>query len=144
MFVETVAGKGYRFVADANEVGASSGTPSTRVTVGVLPFENLSVDPEREYLADGLTDETIAVLGQVDPQHIGAIGRTSVKAYKRTMKTLADIGRELSADYLVEGSLAEGARCGSRQSSSACGTRCRSGRRPTTASRAACSRSRAS
>lgn len=85
--------------------------PPSRVTVAVLPFENLSGDAEREYLADGLAEETIASFGQIDPQRVGVIGRTSTVAYKGTRKSLAEIGRELGADYLVEGSIrGEGAR----------------------------------
>ena len=83
----------------------------TRVTVAVLPFENMSGDAEREYLADGLAEETIAAFDQFDPERLGVIGRTSTVAYKGTRKSLAEIGRELGADYLVEGSIrAEGAR----------------------------------
>jgi TolB-like protein/DNA-binding winged helix-turn-helix (wHTH) protein/Tfp pilus assembly protein PilF len=81
----------------------------TRRTLAVLPFENLSGDPARDYLADGLAEETIASLGQIDPAHVMVIGRTSVMTYKGTTKSLATIGRELGVDYLVEGSLrAEG------------------------------------
>lgn len=87
------------------------GAGASRVTLAVLPFENLSGDPEREYLADGLADETIAALGQIDPDHVSVIGRTSTAAYKRTTKSLAQIGQELRADYLVESSIqAEGGR----------------------------------
>ena len=82
-----------------------------RVTIAVLPFEHLGGDPEREYLTDGLTEETSASLGQVDPEHLSVIGRTSTKAYKGTRKSLAEIGQELGVDYLVEGSVrAEGRR----------------------------------
>jgi TolB-like protein/DNA-binding winged helix-turn-helix (wHTH) protein/Flp pilus assembly protein TadD len=85
--------------------------PPSRVTVAVLPFENLSGDADREYLADGLAEETIASFEQFDPERLGVIGRTSTAAYKGTRKSLADIGRELGADYLVEGSIrAEGGR----------------------------------
>jgi TolB-like protein/Flp pilus assembly protein TadD len=71
----------------------------------VLPFENLSSDPEREYLADGLTEETIAALGQIDPDRLGVIGRTSVMAYRKTKKTIAEIGSDLGASYLIESTL---------------------------------------
>jgi TolB-like protein/Tfp pilus assembly protein PilF len=73
--------------------------------LAVLPFENFGSDPEREYLADGLTDDTIASLGQIDPEHISVIGRTSTMAYKGTRKSLATIGAELNVNYLVESSL---------------------------------------
>jgi TolB-like protein/tetratricopeptide (TPR) repeat protein len=88
-----------------------SGTPVSRVTIAVLPFEHLGGDPERQYLTDGLTEETTASLGQIDPEHVSVIGRTSTRAYKGTRKTVAEIGRELGAEYLVEGSVrAEGRR----------------------------------
>ena len=73
--------------------------------MAVLPFENLSGDPDREYLADGLAEETIVSLGQIDPERVHVVGRTSMMVYKRTTKSLATIGRELGADYLVESSV---------------------------------------
>ncbi len=113
-YVTTVPGKGYRFTADVEEAdrhGAALPGRSERVTIAVLPFENLSADPDREYLADGLTEEAIAVLGQIDPERIAVIGRTSVTAYRKTTKALAEIGRELGAHYLVESSIrSEGGR----------------------------------
>ena len=76
-----------------------------RLTIAVLPFDNLSGDPETEYLASGLTEDTIVSLGRIDPERISVIGRTSMIAYKGTTKSLAEIGRELGTDYLVESSL---------------------------------------
>ncbi len=77
----------------------------------MLPFENIGAGDDREYLADGLTEETIVSLGRIDPQHLSTIGRTSVMVYKRSSKSLAEIGKELDAAYLVESSLrAEGVR----------------------------------
>ena len=76
-----------------------------QVMLAVLPFENLSGDPDRQYLADGLAEDTIASLGQVDPAHLLVVGRTSVLAYRGTTKALSQIGRELNTDYLVEGSV---------------------------------------
>jgi TolB-like protein/DNA-binding winged helix-turn-helix (wHTH) protein/tetratricopeptide (TPR) repeat protein len=88
-----------------------AGTPLSRVRLAVLPFENLSGDPDREYLADGLAEETTASLGQVDPERVSVVGRTSMMAYKRTTKSVAEIGRELGTDYLVESTIrAEGGR----------------------------------
>src|SRR6185295_9382356 len=66
-------------------------------------------DPEREYLAAGLTDETSASLAQIDPERLSVKGRTV--RYKGTTKTAVEIGRELSVDYLVESTIrAEGGR----------------------------------
>jgi len=110
-FIETVPKRGYRFSAAVEVVRAASHDASDHVTVAVLPFENLGAGSEREYLADGFTEETIAALGQIDPDHLSVIGRTSMAAYKRTTKSLAEIGRELDAAYLVESSVrAEGGR----------------------------------
>jgi DNA-binding winged helix-turn-helix (wHTH) protein/TolB-like protein/Flp pilus assembly protein TadD len=75
-----------------------------RVTIAVLPFEHLG-GPEREYLTDGLTEETSASLGQIDPEHLSVKGRQSTRRYKNTAKSLAEIGQELGVEYLVEGSV---------------------------------------
>ena len=109
-FIETVPKRGYRFVAAVEAVGpAADVRPRTRLAV--LPFANLSADPERDYVADGLTEEVIAALGQVDPEHFGVIGRTSMMAYKGATKSLAEMGAELNAEFLIESSIrAEGDR----------------------------------
>jgi TolB-like protein/DNA-binding winged helix-turn-helix (wHTH) protein/Flp pilus assembly protein TadD len=77
----------------------------TRVTIAVLPFDNLNRDAETDYLANGLTEDTIVSLGRIDPERVSVIGRTSMIAYRGTSKSLAEIGRELGTDYLVESSL---------------------------------------
>jgi TolB-like protein/DNA-binding winged helix-turn-helix (wHTH) protein len=169
IFVQTVTGKGYRFIAPVTEDGVASGqrsvavddpaaqtqeiepgvvvTPSRsahlrrwrwmvplaaltvlfaaaiymyvlyawvrshsaiephRIMLAVLPFANLSNDPEQEYFSDGLTEETITDLGELNPSQLGVIARTSAMAYKHTNKTTAEIGRELGADYILEGSV---------------------------------------
>ncbi len=73
--------------------------------LAVLPFDNLSGDPNQAYVADGLTEETIAALARSDPERLGVIARTSSQSYRSSGKTAADIGRELRADYLLEGSV---------------------------------------
>src|SRR5262245_935097 len=57
------------------------------VTLGVLPFDNLSGDPEAEYLASGLADEVIVALGQIDPAHVHVVGRTSIMSYRHSTKS---------------------------------------------------------
>jgi TolB-like protein len=110
-FVQTVPGKGYRFAASVTEASASrKGMKPNRdarrpVMLVVLPFENLSNDVEQDYFSDGLTEETIAHLGQLDPESMGVIARTSCMVYKRTTKTIADIGEELGVNYVLEGSV---------------------------------------
>jgi TolB-like protein len=104
-FIETVAGRGYRFIADVQAADPERSSDSSAVTLAVLPFENIGGVPEHEYLADGFTEEATTALGQIDPDRLSVIGRTSVLSYKRTTRSLADIGRELGATYLVEGSI---------------------------------------
>ena len=111
-FVETVSGKGYRFIAAVEAVQPPVAPAPTRaITLAVLPFDNLGALPEHDYLADGFTEEATTALGRIDPDHLSVIGRTSMLTYKRTTKSLAAIGRELGATYLLEGSIrAEGKR----------------------------------
>jgi TolB-like protein/Flp pilus assembly protein TadD len=73
--------------------------------LAVLPFANLSNDPEQEYFSDGLTEETITDLGELNPERLGVIARTSAASYKHTNKTIAQIGSELGVDYILEGSV---------------------------------------
>ncbi len=80
-------------------------TPQKRVMLAVLPFQNMSNDPAQEYFSDGLTEETITDLGQLSPEHLGVIARTSAMAYKHTNKTISQIGQELGVDYILEGSV---------------------------------------
>jgi TolB-like protein/DNA-binding winged helix-turn-helix (wHTH) protein/Tfp pilus assembly protein PilF len=77
-----------------------------RAMLAVLPVRNLTGDASREYISDGMTEELIAQLGRMDPEHIGVIARTSSMVYKDARsKTVAEIGRELSVDYVLEGSM---------------------------------------
>ena len=73
-------------------------------SIAVLPLENLSGDPNQEYFADGMTDELITELAQVE--NLRVISRTSAMHYKNTKKTLPEIARELSVDAVLEGSVA--------------------------------------
>lgn len=72
-------------------------------SIAVLPLENLSGDPQQEYLSDGLTDGVIAGLAQIADLRV--ISRTTSMHYKHTQKTAAEIERELGVDALVEGSV---------------------------------------
>jgi len=76
----------------------------SKVMLAVLPFQNLTGDPEQEYFADGLTEEMITQLGRLRPDQLGVIARTSVMGYKHSDERLDQIGRELSVQYVLEGS----------------------------------------
>src|SRR6201981_643667 len=78
-----------------------------KIMLAVLPFENLTGDATKEYLADGLTEETISQLGRLNPEQVGVIARTSVMGYKHKDTRLDQIGRDLSVQYVLENSLRE-------------------------------------
>ena len=71
----------------------------------VLPFDNLSGDPEQEYFSDGLTEEIITHVGRLNFEQLGVIARTSSMAYKNTTYTIEQIGEELGVNYVLEGSV---------------------------------------
>ena len=77
----------------------------TRIMLAVLPFENLTGDPQQEYLSDGVTDELIMHLSRFSPGYLGVISRTSSMKYKGAAKGIDQISRELGVSYLLEGSI---------------------------------------
>ena len=81
------------------ESGVGRAVPS----VAVLPFLNLSADPDNEFFADGITEDVIAHLAKI--RSLKVISRTSVMAFKNREKSLREIGALLGADTLVEGSV---------------------------------------
>jgi TolB-like protein/DNA-binding winged helix-turn-helix (wHTH) protein/Flp pilus assembly protein TadD len=76
-------------------------------SLAVLPFENLSRDPEQEYFADGMTDELITQLGKIGALRV--ISRTSAMRFKNTRKPLAEIAQELHVEAVAEGTVARSA-----------------------------------
>jgi TolB-like protein/Tfp pilus assembly protein PilF len=76
-----------------------------RIVLAVLPFSNLTGDPGQEYFSDGLTEEMIAQLGQMDPDRMSVIARTSIMHYKGSSEPLPQIGSELKVQYVLEGSV---------------------------------------
>lgn len=117
-FVETLHRRGYRLIAEVESEGQPVRNlhvvrpPATKppadivnVRLVVLPFANLSNDPAQEYFSDGLTEEMITQIGRLCPGRLGVIARTSSMLFKRSAKSASEIGRELSADYLLEGSV---------------------------------------
>lgn len=85
------------------------GQGKTIRSLAVLPFRNLSGDPEQEYFAEGMTDQLITDLAQIPSLRV--ISRTSTTQYRDSRKALPTIARELSVDAVVEGTVT---RSGSR------------------------------
>ncbi len=76
-----------------------------KVALAVLPFSNLTGDAGQEYFSDGLTEEMIVQLGEMDPERMSVIARTSVMHYKGSSEALPQIGSELGVQYVLEGSV---------------------------------------
>jgi len=70
--------------------------------IAVLPFANMSPDPADEYFADGMTEEIISTVSGISGLRV--ISRTSIMRYKKTEKAVKEIGRELEAGSILEGS----------------------------------------
>jgi len=94
-----IAYRSWRHFRDVTPAG------SKKIRLAVLPFANLTGDPNKEYLADGLTEEMISQLGRLNPEQLGVIARTSVMGYKHKDVRLDQIGRDLSVQYVLENSL---------------------------------------
>jgi TolB-like protein/DNA-binding winged helix-turn-helix (wHTH) protein/Tfp pilus assembly protein PilF len=84
-------------------------SPSGKIMLAVLPFENLTGDPGQDYFSDGFTEEMITELGELHPQSLAVIARTSAMQYRGTTKSVEEIGRELGVQYVLEGSVRRGA-----------------------------------
>jgi adenylate cyclase len=105
----------YRVVGHARSLAPSSGEhrpesfalPS-KPSIIVLPFENLSSDPEQEYLADGLTEDIITGLSRV--RDLFVIARNSAFVYKGQAVAVTQVARDLGVRYVLEGSVRKSGR----------------------------------
>jgi len=79
------------------------GAADSRPSVGVLPFTNMSGDPEQEYFADGITEDIITELAR--NRGLFVIARNSSFVFKGTSVDIAEVGRKLGVRYVVEGSV---------------------------------------
>jgi TolB-like protein/DNA-binding winged helix-turn-helix (wHTH) protein/Flp pilus assembly protein TadD len=105
-FIETIPKRGYRFVCPLNQIPEPTlDAGAGRMMLVVLPFVNLSAGEKHDYFSDGLTEEMITQLAQLDPDQLGVIARTSAMQYRSTDKTIQQIGRELKVSHLLEGSV---------------------------------------
>jgi TolB-like protein len=105
--IRTIARKGFRFVAEVQS-DAGSSLPAARASterpaIAVLPFSNLSGDPEQEYFSDGITEDIITALSKL--RWFLVIARNSSFVYKAHPVHLPQLGRELGVDYVIEGSV---------------------------------------
>jgi TolB-like protein/class 3 adenylate cyclase/Flp pilus assembly protein TadD len=93
-------------VAPVTTAGAPGGAEEASLDknrIAVLPFVNMSADVENEYFSDGITEELISKLSRL--HDLTVIARTSIMQYKKTGKSIPEIGRELQAGTILEGSV---------------------------------------
>jgi adenylate cyclase len=117
--IATVPGRGYRFVAKVSRVvpsvaapayaarspqgGGELGRVGDRPSVAVLPFANLSGDPQEDYFSDGMTEDIITELSRFS--ELLVIARNSSFQYKGKAVDIRQVARELGALYILEGSV---------------------------------------
>lgn len=83
--------------------GRRSAADGLEKKIAVLPFDNLTADPDQEYFCDGMTEQIITNLSRIP--ELKVIARTSVMRYKDTRKDIREISQELGAPYILEGSV---------------------------------------
>ncbi len=100
-------------VRDAGSTGKSPAAPAPPVlplpdkpSIAVLPFQNMSGDPEQEYFADGMVEEIITALSRI--RWLFVIARNSSFTYKGQAVDVKQVGRELGVRYVLEGSVRKG------------------------------------
>jgi TolB-like protein len=98
-FVETLARRGYRFIAPIQWLPDAS----PERAIAVLPLANLSSDPDQEYFADGMTEALITELGKI--RSLRVVSRQSVMFYKGSTDPLPQIAEKLGVNLVVEGSV---------------------------------------
>jgi TolB-like protein len=113
--IQTVVGHGYRFVAAVTRVASealSAVAPSAtnqlpaspdKPSIAVLPFANMSGDPDQEYFADGMVEEIVTALSRI--RWLFVIARHSTLTYKGHAVDVKQVGRELGVRYVLEGSV---------------------------------------
>ncbi len=113
--IKTCHGRGYQFIADVVELAKGAGqapagaavaavsNPQEKPSVVVLPFVNMSGDPEQEYFSDGITEDVITELSRFDVLYV--IARHSSFAFKNKPVDHGEIVARLGVQYIVEGSV---------------------------------------
>ncbi|MBB2693146.1 UNVERIFIED_ORG: TolB-like protein [Rhizobium esperanzae] len=112
-WIETLPRRGYRYVGPAVAVDGAdpASEASARATlplpdkpsIAVLPFSNLSGDPEQDYFADGMVDDIVTGLARLN--WLLVIARNSSFTYKNRAVDVKQVGRELGVRYVLEGSV---------------------------------------
>jgi TolB-like protein/Flp pilus assembly protein TadD len=100
--IQTVPGRGYRFIAPVRRVEPDA-RPAPRLSIVVLPFTNLNDDREQQYFADGITEDLTTDLSRIPDMFV--ISRNTAFTYRNKPIDTRQIGRELGVRYVLEGSV---------------------------------------
>ena len=104
--IKTFPRRGFRFIANVdgdNKSVPESVTSTDKPSIAVLPFDNLSGDPEQEYFSDGITEDIITALSRL--RWLSVIARNSTFSFKGQSSDIREISRVLDARYILEGSV---------------------------------------
>jgi TolB-like protein len=101
--IKTVHGRGYKYVGPKPFLAAADSQERRRPSIAVLPFDNLSGDPEQGYFSDGITEDIIAELSRF--RDFLVIARNSSFQFRGKANDLARVARKLDVQYIVEGSV---------------------------------------
>ena len=104
-YLVTVPGRGYRLIGMAG--GSHGPALPDKPSIAVLPFQNMSDDPQQEYFADGIVEDIITALCHM--RWLFVIARDSSFAYKGRTADVKQVGRELGVRYVVEGGIRKAA-----------------------------------
>jgi TolB-like protein len=112
-WIETLPGRGYRFIGPVFTAVAETQQPPGRPpplpdkpSIAILPFQNMSGDPEQEYFSDGMVEEIIIALSRI--RWLFVIARNSSFTYKGQAVDVKRVGSELGVRYVLEGSVRKG------------------------------------
>lgn len=103
--IQTIAKRGYRFIAPVNSTALAGPVPQTAIrdSIAVLPFVNMSSDPDNEFFADGITEEIINALAQI--QELQVVARSSAFSFKGKHIDPRVVGEQLNVRTVLEGSV---------------------------------------
>ena len=102
--IVTVHGRGYKYAGPKPFAAAAEALRrSARPSIAVLPFDNMSGDPEQDYFSDGITEDIIAELGKF--REFLVIARNSSFQFRGKANDLAEVAKKLGVQYVVEGSV---------------------------------------
>ena len=93
----------YPMIVGKSDNDVDSGTIIEDKSIAVIPFVNISKDPEQEYFSDGMMDEILNHLAKIEDLRVTS--RTSVMQYKGTTKTIVEIAKELGVATILQGSV---------------------------------------